>query len=326
MTANRLFKSLFLPSGLVLAICLGLLWPARGRWLHDAGVFNIGSPPLCVIVIFLVTGYGLSGKDFKFDPKFPTALVSALIISLAGGPAVALGMAYLMGLKEGLYLGLIVIACMPTTLSSAVVITRSAGGNAVWALMLTVILNLAGAFIVPFTVGFCLRVGGGVEIAPWPIFFKIIRLLIIPLCVGMIFRKLLKGRTHGVLGYIPSAGVILLVWMAVSKQAEKLRSFTPMAFVLVVIGSITVHSVLLAAGWLCRYPLKLPAPEATALLFGASQKTLPIALTVLMLLPGEKLTGAVLGVATVVCVTFHFSQIILDSFLAAKLRPKPAPT
>ena len=53
-------------------------------------------------------------------------------------------------------MGLVVIASMPPTLSSGVILTENAGGHTVWAMLLTILLNLAGIFTVPFVLDLAL--------------------------------------------------------------------------------------------------------------------------------------------------------------------------
>lgn len=146
------FKKLFLPVGLVLAIALALAVPACGVWMKGHGFI-----PVFVIVIFLVSGWRLNMKEAKLNRKFIYALLIALVISLIGGPFLAMGAVRIFGLTGMLALGLIVMSCGPVTLSSATVITDLAKGNAVWSLFMTVIMNIVGIFSIPVMLQFTLH-------------------------------------------------------------------------------------------------------------------------------------------------------------------------
>jgi hypothetical protein len=92
---------------------------------------------------------------------------------------------------------------------------------------------------------------------------------------------------------------------------EKIRlidGFTMMAM------SLTIHLGLMAFMYLVSACQKLDQPERLSLLILGSQKTLPIALSVLALMEGS------VGLAVVACLTFHFLQLSLDAFLVKWLK------
>jgi sodium/bile acid cotransporter 7 len=75
-----------------------------------------------------------------------------------------------------------------------------------------------------------------------------------------------------------------------------------------------VHTILLGINYvLGRYCLRLDQTKNRALFFVCSQKTLPVAISVLTAL------SIISPPALIICVCFHFLQIIIDSFLAARL-------
>lgn len=316
-----MLKTLFLPVGLIISLLTGVLFPEAGKLVSGWTIGSASPKMFVVIMIFLVTGYKIRSDDFQLGKKFLAVLLAAAGISLLGGPLIAMGIGRLFDANEGFYLGLVVMGAMPTTLSSAVVITRSADGNAIWALMLTVLLNVIGVFLIPFTIRFCLETGGGISISAWPIFKKILLLVVFPLVAGMLVQKPLKQRSHVVLDYLPSLGVILFVWMAVSCHSERLGGLSGAFLGTLIVATLLIHALLMVAAGLSRYPLRLARPETIAILFAASQKTLPIAMTVLVLME-EQLADGLMGMATATCVTFHFMQIITDSILAATMRGK----
>jgi len=309
-------RALFLPVGLVLAIVVGVLIPADIRF-SDLGIAGVSVQQLLVICIFAVSGYRIRRGDVHLGGYFLLALVAAVAVNLVLGPVSAVGAARLFRVEDGITIGLVAMACVPTTLSSGIVIARNAGGNALWALMLTVLLTFIGVFVIPFSLDICLNVGVAIRLPVWPLMRKMIDLVLLPILAGVGLRRLLKARHHAVLDDLPSAAVILIVWMSVSQNAASLHRFSLTALSSLAGASLFVHLILLAAGWGVGYVLRLDVPEAKALLFVAAQKTLPIAMTVLISLPSEQIPEATLGIATVACVVFHFSQIIVDSFLAS---------
>ncbi len=131
---------------------------------------------------------------------------------------------------------------------------------------------------------------------------------------------MLKGKELAGLDYLPSSGIIILVWMTVSRYAAPIKQQSWATLLTLASACLLVHVLLLLASWGVTRLLRLPAGRAKALVFVASQKTLPLALAVLLLLPVGLVPPAMRGAATIVCVIFHFSQIILDSLIAARVR------
>lgn len=84
--------------------------------------------------------------------------------------------------------------CMPTTLSSGVALTRLAGGNAALALAMTVLSNLLGILIVPFSISKLIAGGVGTSVPADQLFKSLIVTLLIPLISGKVFRESFKGN------------------------------------------------------------------------------------------------------------------------------------
>ena len=85
------------------------------------------------------------------------------------------------------------------------------------------------------------------------------------------------------------------------------------SLLLVLVGAFGIHGSLLLLCWMSRYIYRPEHGEWLALLFTASQKTLPIAVGVLALL------DQAVGVAIVACIIFHFMQLLIDSVIASRM-------
>ena len=64
--------------------------------------------------------------------------------------------------------------------------------------------------------------------------------------------------------------------------------------------------------------MSLAAAERKAVLLLASQKTLPVAMTVLALIPDETIAADVKGLMAIPCITFHLGQIFVDAVIATR--------
>lgn len=302
-------KNYFLPIGLLLAFLLAWLDPRPGIVLHQLGLM-----PWMVIIIFLINGYQTNLKQLPRGRGVITGAMVGISISLLISPFVGLAVASVIALPIGAVLGLVVMATVPPTLSSGIVMTQIAGGNVPKALFLTILLNLVGIFTIPFMLHLTLESIGVISISPWPLLQQLILIVLIPFLVGMLLKLVINiPPGYWLLKYLPSLCVVGTVWMSVSASADTLREINLLLLLLLVVGAFAVHGTLLLLCWVSRYIYRPEPGEWRALLFTASQKTLPVAIGVLAAL------GEPIGLAMVACIVFHFLQLFLDSIIASKL-------
>ncbi|AQK88628.1 putative sodium/metabolite cotransporter BASS4 chloroplastic [Zea mays] len=89
--------------------------------------------------------------------------------------------------------GLAIFCCMPTTLSSGVILTQLVGGNSALALAMTVASNLLGIIIVPLSLARYIGTGAGVSLPTEKLFRSLVTRLLIPLIIGKVAREASKG-------------------------------------------------------------------------------------------------------------------------------------
>lgn len=302
------FKRLFLPIGLVVVIALGLAFPAPGRFMKP---FNLTA--VMVILTFAINGYQARFSELGMDWRIARAGVFIVLSSLVLGPFLGLWLSEALGLSGILAAGLIITCAMPCTLASATVVTEISGGNIIWALFMTVGLNLCGIFIAPFTIKACLTVDD-VSISAGMLLGKLLLLVLVPFVIGVVARRVIRKSLHGAIAFSPTIFILYMVWVAVAYSAMSLRALPLSRFALVASGCLAAHSLLLVVNTLGGYALWLRAPERKALIFTGSQKTLPLSISVIAAL-GERFEEAM-----IVCVIFHFGQVMLDSLLASRCR------
>ncbi|GAV60248.1 LOW QUALITY PROTEIN: DUF4137 domain-containing protein [Cephalotus follicularis] len=224
--------------------------------------------------------------------------------------------------------GLAIFSCMPTTLSSGVALTQLAGGNSALALAITVISNLLGILIVPFSVSKFIADGVGVFVPTKQLFRNLVLTLLIPLMLGKVLRESFKGfaefvdqnRKH--FSKISAILLSLVPWIQVSRSRSLLLTVKPMVFLVAIGMGTLLHLILLTFNALAIQSLSAVSggdksvfakkENADAVLLVASQKTLPVMVAVV-----EQLGGAFGGSGLLVlpCVAAHLNQIIIDSFL-----------
>ncbi|NVK40925.1 MAG: bile acid:sodium symporter [Oceanospirillaceae bacterium] len=298
----------FLPLGLCVAIAVALLWPGPGLWLNELDLL-----PALVALIFLINGLQTRTASLRVEPRFGRTFAVAFLINLLLSPLLGWLIVRHAGLDDSLGLGLLVMALVPPTLSSCIVLTGVAGGKTLWALLLTLGLNFLGILTVPLLLG--ALVGSSIELSPWPLLFKLLQIVLLPFVLGLLLRPLCGALAAARwLGLVPTLCVIASVWVTLSASQQSLLQLSLPALVYLGLLVLLLHVALLALSALSAPLLKLDPAERSALLLTASQKTLPVAVSVLVGL------GSSTGVAVISCILFHFLQLLLDSFLAPRLR------
>ncbi len=299
-------SAIILPIGLVLALIVAILFPAPGTSLKDLGIV-----PWMVVTIFVINGFQTSLNNLQFKKKILITLLAATIINLFIAPILGSYIALSLQLSEQITIGLIVAMAVPATLSSGIVITGLAGGDTGKALFFTIALNLIGIFSIPFMLQWMLNGAGLVELSSWPLLKQLLSIVLLPFVVGLLIQKVHKGKPFNkLIGYIPSLCVITTAWVSLSSSAELLKSLNAVSILLILAASVVAHCALLALCTLYKLLHRVERGEWLAMLFTASQKTLPVAVGVLTSLKIE------IGVALVTCILLHFVQLFIDSILA----------
>jgi len=307
-------KKLFLPVGLLVAVAVACMAPGPGAFLRAHWGVQI-----FVVTIFLINGWTVKRDGGHPNRRLGLALFAACALSLGVGPWVGVWVARsLFGLDGALGTGLIVMASVPVTLSSAIVLSTVAGGNAVWALLMTMGMNLAGIFTVPAMLRLCMQDAGTARISVPSLLLKLVGLVLVPFLIGHMCRRMLSWKTHRLLGYVPSLCVVLTVYAAFAASRDDMLAVEPQAFPVVLAAALTIHILLFAlANGLSRFIGQTPAERKT-FCFVSSQKSLPIAVSVLAALAMDS------ALVLLPCLLFHFSQLLLDSCIAVQWGRQPA--
>ncbi|MDY6909240.1 MAG: bile acid:sodium symporter [Thermodesulfobacteriota bacterium] len=289
-----------------------------GRWLQ-----RHHGPDGVIFSIFLLSGLGLDARRLKSGLTDAVATLSALTVIFVVSPLTALALSAA-PLSDGLRIGLMIVALMPTTLSSGVVMTGVSGGNMANALLITVIANFLGILTVPL--GLDIFLGGlgaasGVPIPRLALTVRIASLVAFPLMLGMILRPRVVPWFHrfGVspdhaVGVINGCLVLVIVWIALSTSRRTIVGDWTV-LIQVVPLAVAFHAVLLAAsGLVCRL-LKLPPGRRESVIFMGSQKTLPLSILVQVAVFPDY------GKALVFCVVHHLVHLMMDGYVAERLKP-----
>ena len=150
------------------------------------------------ILIFLIMGLGLDASDLLAafaDARFSMQLGVLQFYSLLVLPFLTYLLSLLLALssiKPVLIAGLVVTSCLPTTISSCIVLTSSAGGNEILAIAMAAIGNSIGVVISPLTIVLFSSYGGKGGLGASKIggiYLDLFIKVIAPLILGVIFKN-----------------------------------------------------------------------------------------------------------------------------------------
>ena len=146
--------------------------------------------PICLALIMLGLGLGLSVKDFTRILRVPKDFFVGFFSQLVILPIVALGVALILDLPAPIAVGLMIIAAAPGGVTSNV-LTKFANGDVALSISLTAVVSLISIVSVPFVVitsADILGVTISSNISMTGIALKMALVVTVPVIIGMIIR------------------------------------------------------------------------------------------------------------------------------------------
>ena len=146
--------------------------------------------PICLALIMLGLGLGLSVKDFTRVLSAPKDFFVGFFSQLVILPIVALAIAIILDLSTPIAVGLMIIAAAPGGVTSNV-LTKFADGDVALSISLTAVVSLISIISVPFIVINSAEFLGVViskDISITAIALKMALVVTVPVIIGMIIR------------------------------------------------------------------------------------------------------------------------------------------
>ena len=311
----KFLQKQYLPVGLVTVALIGLLLPGPGIYMAA-----LPTQYIAVSIIFFISGLLLRTDEILAAVSAWPATLWGCVSILLLTPVIGALIAVRLPLEPAFQIGLALFCCMPTTLSSGIALTGQARGNVALALLLTVLTNIGGIFTVPFALAFLLnpvlQTVGPVELSAADLLAKLCVSILLPLAIGKYLRRFVEDwataqRARLSLG--SNLALISVPWMKFSQSSERLMQVAAAELLLLVVAGLAIHALYLLINITAVKLLPIGWPEGKAVALLASQKTLPVAMTVLAFLP---VPDEAKGLIAIPCITFHLGQIFVDAFLA----------
>lgn len=275
-------------------------------------------PDVVIFLVFLFSGILLDPRLIRSGLSDITGSLLSLILIFAAAPLVA-ALIVLAPVDKGVAVGLLLVAVMPTTLSSGVVMSGAAGGNQAHALFITILANVLCMFTIPATLPLLLNMigiaAGDIVFDRLAVMTKIALYVLVPLCLGLG----IKYRAWEVLSsaaprfqIINQFLILCIVWMGVS-QAKQVLYGNWAAMFSITGMTLLFHLGMLACAFSAVYIFSLRRGRMEQVVFMGSQKTLPLSIILQVTLFPQY------GHALMVCVLHHLVSLLIDGFLVGRL-------
>jgi len=320
-----MFLRRFLPDrftcALIVTVALASVLPCRGT---AANAFNILTD-LAIALLFFLHGAKLSREAVVAGMTHWRLHLTVLGSTFVLFPLLGLLLRPVLSplVTPSLYLGVLFLCTLPSTVQSSIAFTSMARGNVPAAICSASASSLLGIFITPLLVGVMLESHGqgGMN---WDSIGAIVLQLLVPFVAGQVAQRWI-GRWvehhRPLLSYVDQGSILLVVYTAFS--AAVLQGLWKQIPVPVLGGLLVVNAVLLATALLItRYgsrALGFHREDEITIVFCGSKKSLASGVPMAKVL----FAGHPLGTIVLPIMLFHQIQLMTCAVLARRYAARP---
>ena len=241
--------------------------------------------PICLALIMLGLGLGLSVKDFTRILRTPKDFFVGFFSQLVILPIVALGVALILNLPEALAVGLMIIAAAPGGVTSNV-LTKFADGDVALSISLTAVISLISIISVPFVVitsADILGVSISSDISMTGIALKMALVVTVPVVIGMTIRGFAENFISSKINIINKiTGWLFVIVFAAIWIEEKDNILTYLAEAGLAVLILNVVMMLIAYFIAKKFASGIAQQKCIALECGLQNGTLAVFVATLM--------------------------------------------
>jgi solute carrier family 10 (sodium/bile acid cotransporter), member 7 len=271
-----------------------------------------------VAAVLFLMALPLDARTIGRSLRSPRAPLLGIFVNLVVVPLLGWATSFL--LPSPLALGLIVAAVVPSTLASAAVWTRRAGGNDATSMLVTVVTNGICFLVTPLwlTVLTGQRFAGK-SLDTSYLIGDLALLVVLPMALAQLLRLIpVVGKFATLrkvpLGVFAQLGILYMIFIGAIQMGLTMshdgldQRGVPLAIMVVVVMAVHLGSLWLGmrlAKW-----MGIPREDQIAVGFSGSQKTLMVGLQI----------SLEMGVSILPMVAYHIGQLLADTVIADRMR------
>ncbi|WP_408929465.1 bile acid:sodium symporter family protein [Corynebacterium marquesiae] len=306
---------------IILAVIIAIIAPARGNFADIFGQLT----NVAIALLFFLYGARLSTQEALNGLKHWRLHLTILAFTFVVYSLIGIALRPLTAvISHDMYLGILFLTLVPSTVQSSVAFTSIAKGNVAGAIISASASNLVGVIITPLLVMLLMGTGGEVHIDT-SVFGEIALLLLAPFVLGQLTRrwvgKIAQSKATKV---VDRGSIAMVVYSAFSKGVVdgiwSSISLWDLAF-LVVFAAAFVAFML----WLTRkasQKMGFNRADTIAIEFCGSKKSLATGLPMASVIFASG--GASLGLLILPLMIYHQVQLMMCSWLAARYAQRPS--
>ena len=300
---------------IILAVILAVIAPARGDFAETFGQLT----NVAIAFLFFLYGARLSTQEALNGLKHWRLHLTILAFTFVVYPLIGIALRPLTAfISHDMYLGILFLTLVPSTVQSSIAFTSIAKGNVAGAIVSASTSNLVGVFITPSLVMLLMGTGGGVHIDT-SVFGEIALLLLAPFILGQLTRRWVgKFAQSKATKVVDRGSIAMVVYSAFSKGVVdgiwSSISIWELAF-LVAFAAIFVAFML----WLTKKvseKLGFKRADTVAIEFCGSKKSLATGLPMASVIFASG--GTSLGLLILPLMIYHQVQLMMCSWLASR--------
>ncbi|TXH03194.1 MAG: bile acid:sodium symporter [Nevskiaceae bacterium] len=315
----------FLPDNFTLAllavVALASVLPCRGA---VAAAFDQVTN-VAVALLFFLHGAKLSREAIISGLTHWRLHAVVLLSTFALFPLLGLMLkpALLPLLTPDLYLGVLFLCTLPSTVQSSIAFTSMARGNVAAAVCSASASSLLGIFLTPVLVGLLVtpQSGAGVSLDA---FLKIVEQLLLPFVLGQLLRPWIGGwivRHPAVLRPVDQGSILMVVYAAFSQAVVEgiWQRVPPSALLALIAVSLLLLGLVLLGTWQASRRLGFVKEDEITIVFCGSKKSLASGVPIArVLFPPQAI-----GLMILPLMLFHQIQLMVCAVIAQRYAARP---
>lgn len=298
---------------IILAVIVAIILPASGTF----AVWFDYAVKIAIALLFFLYGARLSTQEALNGLKHWRLHLTILAITFLIFPLVGVGLQPLtFFISEDIYMGILFLTLVPSTVQSSVAFTSIAKGNIAGSIVAASLSNLAGVFFTPLLVMLLMTSGGGVGI-DLQVFVDISIQLLLPFILGQVSRKWVKNFAANKATKIVDRGSIAMVVYSAFSAGMVAGVWSTVAvwdIAFLIVFSIALVMAMLWFSMFVSQRIGFNRKDSIAIQFCGTKKSLATGLPMAAVIFG----GANVGLLILPLMIFHQVQLMICAWLAAR--------